>query len=570
MLAASAGAMDKDVHIRKSEQGQLFAPTQQNIYTTADDNDFAKGRYTANLSKRIAGERPFQPVNVGPGVGTGYDSEGVGGFQQFNVRDAATPLNVDSLRIIGNEKQVYNGRVTGVATQQVPMRGDQACVQLKKPPTSFERGADTMLPTGGTSKAPIYGEQPMQDTLRGCTRSDLMGGAGLVGGTAAGGYTVSQPWLRYKQGGFAGPSPGVATRTSGAKPLQDPTSYNELMKDQERDNRGHHPLFGGAAPTAGGTANFDRSAHVSQRPVMKALSTATPRMYGAVQNGNPSKLTVYNANDVLRTTIKETLIHDTRTGVATPAQPEQGSKRDPDQMHLDPTIRNTIGDEQGANGDGRLKGTIGVHKSTVYDPNDLPKTTDKDTLLFERLGNADAAEAGTGYTTAPTDVSFTQKQFTSNNSYTGGVSGSGRDGYKIAPNDMSVTQRVLLNDNSYTGSAGHVTSKAQTAHDTAYARSFNEIREMMLVGRDPNKLGAAVVNGVDSLGAAASRKDPLLDMQNSRKDIQRQSASQNYRAAYCEQETRATNNISQDSTPRIDSLLSLQDNPYALKGPLTL
>jgi hypothetical protein len=57
-------------------------------------------------------------------------------------------------------------------------------------------------------------------------------------------------------------------------------------------------------------------------------------------------------------------------------------------------------------------------------------------------------------------------------------------------------------------------------------------------------------------------------MQNSRKDIQRQSASQNYRAAYCEQETRATNNT--DSTPRIDSLLSLQDNPYALKGPLTL
>jgi hypothetical protein len=70
---------------------------------------------------------------------------------------------------------------------------------------------------------PIYGEQPMQDTLRGCTRSDLMGGAGLVGGTAAGGYTVSQPWLRYKQGGFAGPSPGL-------RPELVPNPYRTLRR----------------------------------------------------------------------------------------------------------------------------------------------------------------------------------------------------------------------------------------------------------------------------------------------------------------------------------------------------
>jgi hypothetical protein len=293
-------------------------------------------------------------------------------------------------------------------------------------------------------------------------------------------------------------------------------------------------------------------------------------MYGAMQGVNPSKLTVYDANDVLRTTIKETLIHDARTGVASPMQPEHASNRDPDQMYLDPTVRNTVGDEQGAHGDGRLHGTSAVHKSTVYDPNDLPKTTDKDTLLFERLGNADAAETGSGYETAPRDVSYTQKQFTSDNTYTGGVSGSGRDGYKVAPKDMSVTQRVLLNDNSYTGSAGLTTSKAHTKHDTAYARSFNEIREMTLVGRDPNKLGAPVANGVDAIGAAASRKDPLLDLQNSRKDVQRQSASQNYRAAYCEQETRAMNRIQQDASPRLDSLLSLQNNPYAISGALQL
>jgi hypothetical protein len=219
MLAASAGAMDRDVHIR-SEQGQLLhrrSKTSTLLPTTTISQGSLHGQFVQAHSRRTS----LQPVNVGPGVGTGYDSEGVGGFQQFNVRDAATPLNVDSLRIIGNEKQVYNGRVTGVATQQIPMRGDQACVQLKKPPTSFERSR--YYASYRRNLSPIYGEQPMQDTLRGCTRSDLMGGAGLVGGTAAGGYTVSQPWLRYKQGGFAGPSPGL-------RPELVPNPYRTLRR----------------------------------------------------------------------------------------------------------------------------------------------------------------------------------------------------------------------------------------------------------------------------------------------------------------------------------------------------
>lgn len=574
MLARSAGASDSDTHIAKSERGQLFTPIQQRTVTTADDNDFAQARYSNNLSKRIEGERPFQPTQVGPGIGKGYDTAGVGGFQQFDVRKAANPPTIDSLRTADNQKQVYDGRVTGVATSRVPMRGDMACVQVKKPPTAFERGADTMLPTGGTAKAPIYGEQPLPDTLRGCTRSDLMGGAGLAGGTKAGGYAVEEPWLRYKQEGFAGPEPGVATRTAGAKPMQDPMSYSEILRDQERDlGGGTHPLFGTAAPTAGG--RFDTgsraSAHVSQRPNAKSLTTAQPRMYGQMQGVNPSKLTVYNADDVLRTTIKETLIHDTRAGVASPMQPEHVASRDPDQLHLDPTLRNTLDSIQGANGDGRLDGTGAVHKATVYDPTDVPRTTDKDTLLFERLGNADATPSGTGYECAPRDVSYTQKQFLSDNSYVGGVAGTGRDGYKVTAKDLPETQRALTaNNSSYTGSAGLTTSKAPMTYGSQYARAFNEIREMVLVGRAPNKLGAPVANGVDAIGAAASKKDPLLDVQAQSQDVQRQSTSQNYRAAYCEQETRATNKIQQDSTPRLDSLLSLQGNPYALKGALKI
>ena len=46
----------------------------------------------------------------------------------------------------------------------------------------------------------------------------------------------------------------------------------------------------------------------------KQYTTMHARPQGNFQNTNPSKLTIYDPNDVARTTIKETTVHDTRTG----------------------------------------------------------------------------------------------------------------------------------------------------------------------------------------------------------------------------------------------------------------
>jgi hypothetical protein len=105
-----------------------------------------------------------------------------------------------------------------------------------------------------------------------------------------------------------------------------------------------------------------------------------------------------------------------------------------------------------------------------------------------------------------------------------------------------------------------------TKYDELYARTFNEIREMTLVGRAPNKTGAPLATGADALGGHGSKRDPFLDLQHARQDVQRQGMTQNYRAAKCEEETRANNTLDLDNTPRLDTLLSLQGNPYALKG----
>jgi hypothetical protein len=88
---------------------------------------------------------------------------------------------------------------------------------------------------------------------------------------------------------------------------------------------------------------------------------------------------------------------------------------------------------QGAHGDGRLKGTNTVHKAPVYD-NDIPHHGQG--LPVRALGNSDAVEAGTGYNTAPRDISHTQKQFISDSPYTGAVTGTGGDAYKVTHTDV--------------------------------------------------------------------------------------------------------------------------------------
>jgi hypothetical protein len=115
-----------------------------------------------------------------------------------------------------------------------------------------------------------------------------------------------------------------------------------------------------------------------------------------------------------------------------------------------------------------MKGSNVVYKAPVYDPNDVPRTTDKDTLLFERLGNSDAVESGTGYSTAPRDVTYTQKQFISDTPYTGSVSGSGGDAYKVL---QTMCPHAARGDDHVYRAGPQPRSRPTTQN---YARTFNK------------------------------------------------------------------------------------------------
>jgi len=110
----------------------------------------------------------------------------------------------------------------------------------------------------------------------------------------------------------------------------------------------------------------------------KQYTIMNARPQGNFQNTNPNKLTIYDPNDVARTTIKETTIHDTRTG--------------------------------------NLKGE---NKTIVYNPDDIARPTlRQSTEKDSRLGHI-GFQNSDAYKNVKVEAPVTDRELTSDNQYYG-------------------------------------------------------------------------------------------------------------------------------------------------------
>ena len=203
-----------------------------------------------------------------------------------------------------------------------------------------------------------------------------------------------------------------------------------------------------------------------------------------------NKLTVHDPNDIARTTIKETNIHDNRTGNL---KEVSGSKP---QVYLQDeakvTVRNTVEEVD------KTINLTGNKKATVHDPNDVPQATIKDTNIHHvRAGNMGlpGIDKGDGYKTKGIQAPTTHRQFTSDIEYTGnpdGDTGRGKgEGYLTANYDAKNTHRQFTSDNEYTGVANSEHEKPKS-YDDAYNAELNCNKEKIAEGRAPTKTNVKV------------------------------------------------------------------------------
>lgn len=143
--------------ITKKEQAPLFKPSENYQWANGAPNttDFERSRM--NPSMRMHNVKPFEEQRVGPGLGLGYTTDGVGGFNSGLLgRDEWREKTVDELRVLTNPKaSAYTilGH-EGPANSYIKKRGEGGIQERHGVDGSFEVGQERYLTTTGLEKGP--------------------------------------------------------------------------------------------------------------------------------------------------------------------------------------------------------------------------------------------------------------------------------------------------------------------------------------------------------------------------------------------------------------------------------
>jgi len=295
--------------IKKIEQAPLFKPEEQMQYPYGAPNmsDFYQSRVNPGMNN--ANVKPFESINVGPGLGKGYTSEGSGGYNSgMEDRNAWLPKTVDELRVVTNPKTEFSlDNHQGPANssiQNTPYKDMIGRVEKNLPDTFFIQTQDRWLTTTGQQKGQAL--RPVQE-VHYTARND-----------------ITKPYI------------GVASADKNASYCSsefEKSKRNELPKldvpCSSAAGKGTHEYLDNALKNH--TSSLNNRANMRQpdtyrsgfsksigaaiapildifRPTRKEEYCSNMRVYG----GAGSEVTgnyVLNPNDVTPTTVKETTLY---------------------------------------------------------------------------------------------------------------------------------------------------------------------------------------------------------------------------------------------------------------------
>ena len=320
--------------LRKKEISGMFVPEKNTVSFDPTALDNMKARYVnSRMQNNVL---PFDQVKVGPGVGQGFSAEPTGGFQQLDLQEYTMPKNVDQLRPANKPKLTYDGRV--LDGLKAGLRGNVGKVEQNRVPRTFEMGPERyMKTTGAVVKPGIIPIPEAKYTSRQTTSQSYKG-------------TAYQPKGSEQRPAVAQSSrsvleafnQGIASLTlKGTGNKDDYGKASVQVYSNERD----------VTTTRTHQSNLTTVVKAIIAPIQDMLKSGrkeflidAPRPDGIINVQIPSKQTVRDPNDVARTTIKQSNIHDGQLL----------------------NVRNP-----------------GANKITVYNPNDVARTTMKQTLIHD-------------------------------------------------------------------------------------------------------------------------------------------------------------------------------------------
>jgi len=292
---------------KKIEQAPLFKP-QDNIqwaYGTPNNSDFYQSRVNPGMISNNV--KPFESVNVGPGLNHGFTSTGNNGFNSgMEARDSWLPKTVDEMRVDTNPKLEFMlTNLEGPAGSQVKNLGMIGKVEKQKPDTFYFNTQDRWLTTTGAEKGETL--RPIQEMgiiRRNNVATNYTGPAGSLEGQA--GYTPTEfEKSRRNELGAVEPTHcsavGSGPIDDGDNFLKSHINYKNHRSTIEQPNTLRSGFSGAIGAVIAPLMDF-------LRPSRKEDFVNNVRIYGEAGSRVPSNY-VLNPNDVTKTTIKETNIY---------------------------------------------------------------------------------------------------------------------------------------------------------------------------------------------------------------------------------------------------------------------
>ena len=558
---------------------------------------------------------PIDRVTVGPGLNKGFSAKPTGGFQQIDARDYAMPKSTNELRAANKPKETFEGRVVDGQKGSVPGKIGQ--IAKNRVETFFENTEDMLLKTTGAYLKDA--QRPKEDvkiTNRIETTREYSGVAFQKSGdqgrplvqdplkTQLQPYDVANATIPVKANStkddygkasimvYANERDVTTTRThqggltSIVKAIIAP--LEDVVRVAKKEYLVDHPrTFGELQPQAPSklavrdpndvarTTIKETLIHDADRLNLKGPTKITVIDHNQVARTTiketlihdadklnlkgPTKLTIYDPNDVARTTMKETMIHDA-TGYSTLKPPTYAPAMYQDQ-DAKATIRQTVDPID------TTRNMRSVLKQTVYDPNDVARTTIKETTLDnDNVGIVERTDRKIGaYLDEYHDVKTTQKEILSNIEYSGNPAKAATDGYQVANMDARPTQKEILSDKEHFGMAATQSAKGVMSYDDMYNAVLNDLREPTLEGRAPTSQGAKVALSGDDITVDV-RKVPIDEpaeraFTNVDRVIQ---PTTNVDLVDASERTRDRQKYDIDDRLDVSILNQLEENPFAL------
>ena len=518
---------------QKREQGPMFESMKSPTgvpFGSEIATDYMQERVVAPTNR--AGERPFEQVRVGKGLGQGFTSFPSGGYQQADSLDYARPRSTDEIRTANNPKQTYEGVVVPGA-HFVTNRGKLGEVRKNLPDKFYinEKGERNFTTTGANLKATERPVQVLRETTRPETTQEYSGSAKSADFSAT--YTVpSTRAPMVKQAGSWGFRNADATNYFDKNTDSDQNDYGKAaieIRPNERFYTGERGQTLNMKPAETGQVALPQQD--GPRQTRKDEMLGNPNQAGYMNvGGGIMKMTIYDPDDVARTTIKETTVDNDYLGIAAPNQPQKLTTYDPEDIAR-VTQRNTTDNvdynRNAATADSpdapytpfidiakvtqrntidnfdttRNFGTADSPDAPYIPYTDIARVTDREELSAksEYYGNSDPNYPKGIVNPFQDGARKTQKAaISANSAYTG--SGYAEDKKQIVnpyQDGARQTQKAAISAKSaYTGSAGTANAKAPRSETAEKNMRHYAQRENVAVGRKPSG-NIALFNGED-------------------------------------------------------------------------